>query len=141
MSDCCATKVATDDVVVNRKRGGEIRVLLSPKTVGATTGLFGVAHLQPGEYIAEHRHPYSEEHVYVAAGEAVARVDGDQELKLETGEAVSIPINVRHRFENRGSEQLHLVFALSPLAPRPDLGHVDTEPLPGQAGEGQPDAR
>jgi putative monooxygenase len=34
---------------------------------------------------------------------------------------------VRHRFRNVGSTQARMVFHLGPLAPRPELGHVDTE--------------
>src|SRR5947207_11216283 len=46
---------------------------------------------------------------------------------LAAGEAMLVPINARHRLENVGDEQAFLVFHLGPLAPRPDLGHVDTE--------------
>jgi hypothetical protein len=28
---------------------------------------------------------------------------------------------------NEGSEEVFIVFHLGPLAPRPDMGHVDTE--------------
>ena len=41
-------------------------------------------------------------------------------------------MNVKHRVENNGEATAVLVFHLSPLAPRPDLGHVDCEPLPGE---------
>ena len=50
-----------DDVAPDRRRGGEVRVLLSPSTVGSTSGFMGTATLAPGERIAEHYHPYSEE--------------------------------------------------------------------------------
>ena len=36
-------------------------------------------------------------------------------------------MNVRHRLMNQGTEEVAIVFHLSPLAPRPELGHVDTE--------------
>jgi putative monooxygenase len=38
-----------------------------------------------------------------------------------------IPINMRHRFRNVGNVEARMVFHLGPLAPRPNLGHVDTE--------------
>ncbi len=38
-----------------------------------------------------------------------------------------IPAFMRHRFRNVGDEEARLVFHLGPLAPRPQLGHVDTE--------------
>ena len=38
-----------------------------------------------------------------------------------------IPPHVRHRFRNVGDTEVRMVFHLGPLAPRPELGHVDTE--------------
>jgi putative monooxygenase len=41
-----------------------------------------------------------------------------------------IPVDQRHRFRNVGSTEARMVFHLGPLAPRPELGHVDTEETP-----------
>lgn len=123
------TKVAIDDVEPNRKRGGDLRVLLSPKTCGATSGFMGVGTLEPGQFVSEHFHPYSEEFFHSVRGRILLRVDG-QELVLEPGESSMVPIGVRHRIENPFPEQATVAFFLSPLAPRPELGHVDCEPLP-----------
>lgn len=125
-------KVAAADVTVNRRRGGEIRVLLGPATVGASTGFLGTLRLAPGEYVSEHFHPYSEEFLYVTAGAVTVQVDG-RPVRLEPGEGVLVPKNVRHRVENHGPAAAEAVFQLCPLAPQPHLGHVDTEPLPAPA--------
>jgi len=114
------------DVPADRRRGGDVRVLLSPKSVGSTSGFMGTATLAPGERIAEHYHPYSEEFLYVTAGAIVAELDGVPH-SLSTGEAVLVPPHVRHRLLNSGTQSASLVFHLGPLAPRPELGHVDTE--------------
>jgi putative monooxygenase len=127
-------KVALSDVPANRKRGADIRVLLSPKTVGATSGLFGVVTLGPGEYVAEHYHPYSEEYLYVTTGRIAVRLDGVQLVELAAGEALRVPTHVRHRVTNDGEESAVVVFNLAPLAPDPALGHVDTEALPAEVG-------
>ncbi|MFI8520737.1 cupin domain-containing protein [Streptomyces sp. NPDC085481] len=124
-------KVAIDDVPPNRKRGGDLRVLLSPKSCGATSGFMGVGTLEPGEFVSEHYHPYSEEFFHAIRGRILLRVEG-QELVLEPGESFMVPKGVRHRIENPGEEQAFVAFFLSPLAPRPELGHVDCEPLPGE---------
>jgi putative monooxygenase len=108
-----------------------MRVLLSPKTVQATSGFSGVLTLQPGEFVSEHYHPYSEEFLYAVTGEVAVRIDGDQIVDLRPGTGLMIPIGVRHRAVNVGTDEAFLVFHLGPLAPRPELGHVDTEPLPG----------
>jgi putative monooxygenase len=128
----CA-KVALADAPVNRRRGGELRVVLGPKTAGATSGFMGTLSLRPGEYVNEHRHPYSEEFLYVVRGELVLRLDGVHEVTLRPNEGLVVPIDVRHRAENRGTQDVFAIFHLGPLAPRPELGHVDTEPAPNPA--------
>ncbi|WP_410567154.1 cupin domain-containing protein [Amycolatopsis sp. cmx-4-61] len=124
------------DAEPNRRRGGELRVVLGPKTAGATTGFLGVLTLRPGEFVSEHYHPYSEEFLYVTRGELTARVDGTAHV-LRQGEGLVVPKNARHRVENHTGEPAEAVFHLCPLAPRPELGHVDTEELPAPA-EAQP---
>jgi putative monooxygenase len=126
-------KVALHDVPANRRRGADIRVLLSPMTVGATSGLFGVVTLEPGEYVAEHYHPYSEEFLFVTAGGVQVRLDGTRLVELAAGEALLVPRHVRHRVTNPGEATATVVFSLAPLAPEPALGHVDTEPAPAAA--------
>jgi putative monooxygenase len=129
VSEKPVSKVAVGDVAVNRRRGGEIRVLLSPKTVGSTSGFLGVLDLGPDEFVSEHYHPYSEEFLYVVRGQLVMRLAGEP-VTLGPGESLMVPIGLRHRLENPGAEPAFVVFHLSPLAPRPELGHVDTEALP-----------
>ena len=115
-----------DEMPSDTRRGGDLRVLLSPRTVGSTSGFMGVATIGPGDKISEHYHPYSEEFVYLVRGTLTARLDGTPH-QLRAGQALYIPINVRHRFMNEGQEEAFIVFHLGPLAPRPELGHVDTE--------------
>lgn len=117
---------SVDDVSPDHRRGGDVRVLLSPRSVGSTSGFMGFAALAPGERIAEHYHPYSEEFLFVADGAIVAQLDGDRH-PLRAGDGLFIPRNVRHRLVNCGASPASLVFHLGPLAPRPELGHVDTE--------------
>lgn len=121
-------------IAPNRRRGGDLRVVLGPATAGATSGFLGVLNLAPGEYVAEHYHPYSEEFLYVVRGEVAVRLDGTY-VTVGTDEGVLVSIKVRHRVENRGTEPAACVFTLAPLAPHPRLGHVETEPPPGAASE------
>jgi putative monooxygenase len=117
---------ALDDVPADRRRGGAVRALLTPRSAGATSGFLGVATLAPGERIAEHYHPYSEEFLYVVAGALAVDLDGVAHPVRER-EGVLIPPLVRHRLRNAGTVEASVVFHLGPLAPRPELGHVDTE--------------
>ncbi|MEV6848450.1 cupin domain-containing protein [Actinoplanes sp. NPDC051411] len=114
------------DQPANTRRGAEIRVVLGPATVGSTSGFLGVATLQPGEAIAEHYHPYSEEFLYVTGGELTVDLDGEA-IVVRSQQGILIPVNVRHRLRNPSAEVANAVFHLGPLAPRPELGHVDTE--------------
>ncbi|MFC5827934.1 cupin domain-containing protein [Nonomuraea insulae] len=129
MSTSTPRKVSLRDVPVDHRRGGRIQLLLSPRSAGATSGFMGVGVLQPGEFVIEHRHPYSEEFVYVVSGVLTARIEGESYVQLRPDDGLLIPKGVRHRFENNGEEPAKVVFHNGPLAPRPDLGHIDTEPL------------
>lgn len=122
-------KVSSSDIVGSRRLGGEVRILLSPKTVGATDGFMGTIALDPGEFLAEQYNPYSDKFIYVTRGTARLTVDG-AEIDLAENEALMVRRGQRHRLENHGDEPAFCVFQICPLAPRPELGHVDTEELP-----------
>lgn len=132
MAEQHARIVDLGDIVANRRRGGDLRALLTPTTVGSTTGFMGVAIVQPGERIGEHYHPYSEEFVYVTDGAFEVDLEGEPHA-LRPGQGLLIPLNTRHRFRNVGDSEARMVFHLGPLAPRPELGHVDTEESEGTA--------
>ncbi|MEW2284309.1 cupin domain-containing protein [Streptomyces sp. NPDC004457] len=118
--------VDLSEIEPNTRRGGDLRAMLTPATVGSTSGFMGVAIVQPGDRIGEHYHPYSEEFVYVLCGQLEVDLDGEPHpLRPEQG--LMIPMNMRHRFRNVGNVEARIVFHLGPLAPRPALGHVDTE--------------
>lgn len=130
VASASARPIGACDVAANRRRGGDLRVLLGPATVGATAGFLGVVTLGPGEFVSEHYHPYSEEFLYVVSGSLVVRVDGT-EVQVAAGQALFVPIGARHRVSNPTGQPAVATFQLCPLAPRPELGHVDTEPQPG----------
>jgi aromatase len=119
--------VGFHDVPSNTRRGGDLRTLVSPGTVGSSSGFCGAVRLRPAETVAEHYHPYSEEYLFVAAGELRVDLDGEP-VAVPAEHGLLIPRNVRHRLVNVGATDALAVFHLSPLAPRPELGHVDTEP-------------
>ncbi|MEU4203920.1 cupin domain-containing protein [Streptomyces sp. NPDC039022] len=119
-------KVSAGEVAPNTKRGGDLRVTLSPRTVGCTSGFGGVLTLEPGDFVTEHYHPYSEEFLHVVEGRLTMTLDGEP-IGLTAGDSLLVPIGVRHRLVNTGQSPARCAFHLSPLAPRPELGHVDTE--------------
>jgi putative monooxygenase len=114
--------VSLDDMPADTRRGGDVRTLLSPKSVGSTSGFMGAATIGPGDRISEHYHPHSEEFIFVVSGRLDAQLDGVSHPVLAR-QGMMIPINVRHRLVNDSDSEAFIVF----LAPRPDMGHVDTE--------------
>jgi putative monooxygenase len=122
--------VDVSEVEPNTRRGGDLRALLTPTTVGSTSGFMGVAIIQPGDRIAEHYHPYSEEFIYVVCGQLEVDLDGEPH-PLQPEQGLLIPTHMRHRFRNVGKVEARMVFHLGPLAPSPPLGHVDTEDADG----------
>lgn len=124
-----ATRIAAADVIPSRRQGGRTRALLTPASVGATSGFMGTIEIDPGEFISEHYHPFSDKYLFLVSGEVVVRLNGE-ELILRQNEALLITRGQRNRIENRGTATARAVFQITPLAPRPELGHVDTEPVP-----------
>lgn len=129
MDEAVRLTVANADVAPTRRLGGELRALLTPASVGATAGFMGTITVRPGEYVSEHYHPYSDEFLFVVRGTLDARLDGAH-LELAAEDSVMVRRGTRHRLECTGDEDALLVFHIGPLAPRPELGHVDTEPPP-----------
>ena len=119
--------VSIDDVPANRRRGGDIRTILSPATVGATSGFLGTLQLEPGEVVTEHWHPYSEEFLFCVRGRdhAPARRRGPPAAG-ERGRAHpdrgAAPADQRRRRRRRSSSS-----SSARWRPAPQLGHVDTE--------------
>ncbi|CDR06332.1 cupin domain-containing protein [Streptomyces iranensis] len=123
------TKVALGDVVPSRRLGGSIYPLLTPGSVGASAGFLGAMKLAPGEFIAAHYHPHSEEFIFIAEGEVLLTAGGE-ELRLSRTEAAMVPKFTPHRIQNDGGEPALVVFQMAPLAPSPAEGHVEVEPAP-----------
>ena len=102
-----------DDMPADNRRGGDVRTLLSPKTAGTSSGFMGVATIAPGDWIAEHYHPYSEEFVYVVSGTLVAELDGGADRReVPARNGLFVPINLKHRLRNEGDEDAFIVFHL-----------------------------
>lgn len=103
----------------NTRRGGDLRAMLTPTAVGATSGFMGLALVDPGDRIGEHYHPYSEEFVYVVQGHLEVDLDGETHT-MRPDQGLLIPPHVRHRFRNVGDTEARMVFHLGPLAPAPN---------------------
>jgi quercetin dioxygenase-like cupin family protein/heme-degrading monooxygenase HmoA len=119
-------RIRADEITPGRARGGELRIVLGPGTVGSRSGYMGTTVLQPGDRVVEHFHPYSEEFLFCIRGEQVLDIEGE-EWTLSPGEAMYVPIGLRHRLRNVGDTEALNIYHLGPLAPDPSLSHIDTE--------------
>lgn len=64
--------------------------------------------IKPGQVLSLQMHEKRSEHWTVLSGAAKARI-GERETLLGAGDTLSIPPGTRHRLENTGAEDLHLV--------------------------------
>lgn len=113
--------ITEDNINPITNKGGEIRVLISPKTVQAKQLILGTARLNPGEVLIEHIHDYGEETFFVKSGHGVVMID-HHEIKIGPSSAIIIPQGSRHKVMNTGHTLLELVFATAPLAPTASQG-------------------
>ncbi|MGX9708480.1 cupin domain-containing protein [Laceyella tengchongensis] len=116
-------KVTEMDVKPLVDKGGEVRVMMSPKTVDATQLIMGTATVPVGTTVKKHVHDYGEECFYVLQGKGVLYLEGVEGIEFSAGEALIVPKGVPHSIENTGKEQIKVVFATAPLAPTAQAGH------------------
>ncbi|HET9959536.1 MAG TPA: cupin domain-containing protein [Polyangiaceae bacterium] len=119
--------ISEREVTERTDRGGTYRVMITPGSVNAKQLILGKATVPPGERVKAHVHDYSEEAFFVVQGTGCAILDGIGTVEFRAGDAVLVPKGVTHSIENRGSEEVVVVFASAPLAPRPESGHRNLE--------------
>lgn len=85
-----------------------------------TTGIHvHVWELPPGATEGRHTHPAGdprdnwEELYYVLAGRGVATFEDGEEVPLEPGDGLLVPLDVDHGLENRGIEPLRIVLVFA----------------------------
>jgi quercetin dioxygenase-like cupin family protein len=71
---------------------------------------FSIQTSQPGYVAAMHSHPYMEV-LHILDGSAEAWADGqeDRKVRLEKGDTIVFPANVRHSFEAIGDQVLRFM--------------------------------
>jgi quercetin dioxygenase-like cupin family protein len=103
--------------------GMDVRWLVTKETVGATNTVFGVTTFPPGAKHEIHRHPHVEEVEYIVSGSGIAYV-GTDAVDLGPGEAVFVPRNAYHGFENSSDEEVVMVWCYAGAASLADAGFV-----------------
>jgi quercetin dioxygenase-like cupin family protein len=84
-----------------------------------------------------HRHDHYEETIYGIDGVLTWTVDGKQ-IDVGPGQALCIPRGAFHRFDNRGSQDVKALCAITPAALGPQYFRECAEAIDASAG-GAPD--
>jgi quercetin dioxygenase-like cupin family protein len=101
----------------------DVRWLVTSESVGAKQTVFGVTIFPPGARHEIHRHPNAEEVEYLISGHGVAYVDDDA-IELGPGEAVFVPQNAYHGFENTSSAEVVMAWLYAGAASLESAGFV-----------------
>jgi len=101
----------------------DVRWLVTKDTVGAEKSVFGVTYFPPGSKHEIHRHPNAEEVEYLISGTGIAYL-GDDAIALGAGEAVFVPQNEYHGFENDSEAEVVMAWYYAGAASLEDAGFV-----------------
>jgi quercetin dioxygenase-like cupin family protein len=104
----------------------DVRWLVTKTTVGAQSTVFGVTIFPPGSRHDIHRHPNAEEVEYLISGHGTAYVDDDA-VELGPGEAVFVPRNSYHGFENDSGDDAVMAWCYAGAASLDEAGFVTLE--------------
>jgi quercetin dioxygenase-like cupin family protein len=101
----------------------DVRWLVTEQSVGASKTVFGITNFPPGSKHEIHRHPNAEEVEYLISGSGIAYV-GDDALQLSPGDAVFVPQNAYHGFENNSESEAVMAWCYAGAASLEAAGFV-----------------
>jgi quercetin dioxygenase-like cupin family protein len=101
----------------------DVRWLVTSDTVGAKETVFGVTIFPPGSKHELHRHPNAEEVEYIVSGRGIGYLDGDA-VELGPGEALFVPRNAYHGFENTSEGEVVMAWCYAGAANLAEAGFV-----------------
>ncbi len=91
---------------------GELNWKITGETFAGSEMTFGTCLIKPGDRNQLHSHPDCEEILYVVSGTCEHKL-GDEIYRLEPGDAIRIPRNVRHWARSLGPEPLFALIVFS----------------------------
>lgn len=101
----------------------DVRWLVTKDSVGSAATVFGITYFPPGAKHDIHRHPNAEEVEYLISGSGIAYV-GDDAVELGPGEAVYVPANEYHGFENTSQSEVVMAWHYAGAASLDDAGFI-----------------
>ncbi|GAA3739024.1 cupin domain-containing protein [Salinactinospora qingdaonensis] len=100
---------------------GAIKWFVTPDTVPGTAVTQGEVIVNPGKGHARHRHPRSEELIYVVSGRGEQTVGDEGPFAITEGDLVRIPVNEEHSTYNTTWRPLRLIVTYAPGGSETDL--------------------
>jgi quercetin dioxygenase-like cupin family protein len=91
---------------------GELNWKVTDGVMAGTEMTFGTCFIKPGERNPLHSHPNCEEFLHVVSG-SCEHLLGDATVRLEAGDTIRIPRNVKHWARALGSEPLFALIMFS----------------------------
>jgi quercetin dioxygenase-like cupin family protein len=101
----------------------DVRWLVTKESVGASQTVFGVTYFPPGSKHEIHRHPNAEEVEYLISGSGIAYID-DEAVALGPDEAIFVPQNAYHGFENDSDGETVMAWCYAGAASLEEAGFV-----------------
>ena len=102
---------------------GELNWKIAGENFPGSEMTFGTCLINPGERNQLHSHPDCEEILYVVSGRCEHKL-GDEIHRMESGDAIRIPRNVRHWARSLGPEPLFALIVFS-SGTRTAVSHED----------------
>lgn len=100
----------------NPAGSAEVQMLLTPERTNDKNIYLGRGRFLPGATIPEHVHETSAEIVYVVSGSGHLKIAAES-YEVQEGDAIYIPRNTPHSFENTGKVPVSIIQLYSPSGP------------------------
>jgi mannose-6-phosphate isomerase-like protein (cupin superfamily) len=103
-------------VLINPAGSGEVQMLLTSEKTKDTNIYLGRARFLPGASVPEHVHETSVEVVYIFGGSGQLKI-GRETTEVKEGDAIYIPRNTPHSFQNTGAVPVSILQMYTPAGP------------------------
>jgi quercetin dioxygenase-like cupin family protein len=136
-------KVSIADIPVEKTshpdlHGAKVRQVINRNTVGSHRGMLTMTDFEPGGAHKLHRHPNSEQVSYLLRGTA-QHLTASGPVDISAGDAVYVPPNEWHGFQNNGADTAVLLSLYSRAAAPGEPGYDSFGD--GALAKGEPSVR
>jgi mannose-6-phosphate isomerase-like protein (cupin superfamily) len=118
--------IRLDEAETRKALGGTLKVLFTPETANTQFSRCSMGYFSPGEQLAPHIHPESEEVYYVIQGRGTVYLGEElKEVPVEPHMGLYVPPGLVHGVKNTGDERLLIAFFVAPGKEASQIFHKD----------------